>query len=427
MPGRQTDLNFWTRATNNFLISDLRLFRTSANTRIFSVFMSFNALMLRPFRLLFLSFIFPVLCVTCALAQPAAADAAFAALTKELNIVGLAVVAVKDGQIVYKQNFGAHNREANIPLHDQSIFRIASISKSFSAVTIMQLMEQGKVSLDDDFSRLVGFTIRNPKYPDKVITLRMVMSHTSGINDSQGYSQLDFINPAKNPNWAKCYSDYAPGENYEYCNLNYNMVGTVIERITGERFDMRIRNHILKPLGLYGGYCVDSLDASRFATLYAYDSATAGFIPSPEAYAPRREQIAKYQMGYSTPVFSPTGGMKIGAVDLCQYMMMHMNDGEHKGVRIMSQKSAQLMRQKIANEEGYGLAMRESSDLIPGEIMKGHTGSAYGLYSAIFFEPQKKFGFVVITNGCLPDTEPDIRTVLRRSIRIMYDNFVAVN
>ena len=357
-------------------------------------------------------------------AQNTAAEASFDALVKELDVVGLAVVAVRKNQIVYAHNFGAQNREQNIPLNDQSIFRIASISKSFSAVTIMQLMEQKKLSLDDDFSKLVGFQVRNPRYPDKVITLRMVMSHTSSINDSQGYSKLDFINPAKNPDWAKCYSDYGPGEGYLYCNLNYNMVGTVIERITGERFDMRIRNHILKPLGLYGGYCVDSLDARRFTMLYEYDSATATYKPSPDAYAPRREQLAQYQMGYSTPVFSPTGGMKIGAQDLCKYMMMHMNDGVYKGTRIMSRKSAQLMRKQIANEEGYGLAIRESSDLIPGEVMKGHTGSAYGLYSAMFFEPKKKFGFVVITNGCKPQSEIDIRDVLRKSIAILYDNFV---
>ncbi len=361
---------------------------------------------------------------TSSLAQSAKAEASFDALVKELNIVGLAVVAVKDNQIVYKHNFGYQDREQNIALNDQSIFRIASISKSFSAVTIMQLLEQKKLSLDDDFSKLVGFQVRNPRYPDKVITLRMVMSHTSSINDSQGYSKLDFINPTKNPDWAKCYSDYGPGEKFLYCNLNYNMVGTVIERITGERFDMRIRNHILKPLGLYGGYCVDSLDARRFSMLYEYDSATAAFRPSPDAYAPRREQIAQYQMGYSTPVFSPTGGMKIGAEDLCKYMMMHMNDGEYKNVRIMSRKSAQLMRKQIADEEGYGLAIRETSDLIPGEVLKGHTGSAYGLYSAMFFDPKKKFGFIVITNGCAPQSEIDIRVVLRKSIGILYENFV---
>ena len=129
-------------------------------------------------------------------------------------------------------------------------------------------------------------------------------------------------------------------------------------------------------------------------------------------------------MGYSTPIFSPTGGMKIGAEDLAKYMMMHMNDGVYNGVRIMSAKSAQLMRQPIADEEGYGLAMRESSDLIPGELMKGHTGSANGLYSSIFFEPKKKFGFVVITTGCAPQADIDIRVVLRKSMAILYEHII---
>ncbi len=88
----------------------------------------------------------------------------------------------------------------------------------------------------------------------------MVLSHRSGINDSQGYFTLDAINPAKNPDWAKCYNDYEPGKGYRYCNLNYNMVGTIIEKISGERFDQYVKHHILDPLGLYGGYCVDSLD-----------------------------------------------------------------------------------------------------------------------------------------------------------------------
>lgn len=82
------------------------------------------------------------------------------------------------------------------------------------------------------------------------------------------------------------------------------------------------------------------------------------------------------------------------------------------------------MREKIADEEGYGLALRESSDLIPGEVMKGHTGSAYGLFSAIFFEPKKKFGFVVITNGCKPQEDIDIKVVLRKSINILYDHII---
>ena len=154
-------------------------------------------------------------------------------LVKKTNAVGLAVAVVKKGKLVYTHSFGYKDIEKNIPLSDNDIFRIASISKSFSATTIMRLAEAKKLALTDDFSKLVGFKVRNPKFPETVITLKMVLSHTSSINDSEGYFNLDVINPEKGKNWEKCYTNYEPGKGYLYCNLNFNMIGTVIEKITG--------------------------------------------------------------------------------------------------------------------------------------------------------------------------------------------------
>lgn len=261
-------------------------------------------------------------------------------------------------------------------------------------------------------SNLVGIKIRNPKFPDKVITLRMILSHRSSINDSQGYFSLDFINPDKNANWAKCYNDYEPGSKYMYCNLNYNMAGTILERVSGERFDQYVKHHILDPLGLYGGYCVDSLDQTRFATIYEYNADSAKFIPSPGAYASRSTEIANYTMGYSTPVFSPTGGMKISATDLAKYMMMHMNLGKYEGKRIIRKKSARTMQTAVVEKDGYGLAIMTRDTLISGHLLKGHTGSAYGLYSSMFFSPKKKFGMVAITNGYYSTTPGGLRVIM---------------
>jgi CubicO group peptidase (beta-lactamase class C family) len=174
---------------------------------------------------------------------------------------------------------------------------------------------------------------------------------------------------------------------------------------------------------LYGGYWVDSLDASRFATLYSYDSAKK-FTPSPLAYAPRREEIANYILGYSTPAFSPTGGMKISAADLAKYMTMHMNKGKYKGVRIISKKSANTMQTKISDEEGYGIALTTSDKLIPGKVMTGHTGVAYGLYSAMFFHPKEKFGIVVITNGCNPVYKNGFTQAISKTVNVLYDNLL---
>lgn len=356
--------------------------------------------------------------------QAQKAEAEILEMMKQKQVMGLAVAVVKEGKIIYTHSFGLKDAASNTPLSDSDIFRIASISKSFSATSIMQLVEAGKLSLDDDFGKLIGLRIRNPKYPEKVITLKMVMSHTSSINDSEGYFNLDAINPAKNPNWAKCYSDYEPGTGYRYCNLNYNMVGAVIEKTTGQRIDSYVKRHILDRLGLYGGYCIDSLDSKRFATLYEYDSVSRTLTPDPAAYAPRREELKNYVLGYSTPLLSPTGGMKISATDLAKYMTMHMNKGTYKGHKIISAKSSETMQTKLSDEENYGLALLSTNDMIPGKIMRGHTGSAYGLYSAMFFNPEEHFGIVAITNGCNPTYTRSFNDVLRSAVNSLYTNLI---
>lgn len=355
--------------------------------------------------------------------QQAKAETEIKEMMKELDVVGLSVAVVKKGKIIYNNSFGFKDVAANEPLTNDHIFRIASISKSFSATAIMQLVDAGKLSLDDDFGKLVGFPVRNPKFPQTVITLRMVLSHTASINDSQGYFTLDVIDPAKGANYAKCYNDYEPGTKYQYCNLDYNLTGAVIERISGERFDNYVRNHILNPLKLYGGYCVDSLDAARFATIYEYDS-TKKPVASPGAYNPRSQEIQNYVMGYSTPIFSPTGGMKISAADLARYMTMHMKQGKYKGVRILSKKSSRIMQTTVAEKEGYALAIMHTDKLIPGKKLTGHTGSAYGLYSAMFFDPKEKFGIVVITNGCNPVYKDGYNLVIRRAVNSLYEGLI---
>ncbi|MBN8686188.1 MAG: beta-lactamase family protein [Chitinophagales bacterium] len=356
--------------------------------------------------------------------QPGKAEAGIKKIMEEAPVTGLSVAVVKNNTLIYTQAFGVKERETNTPLTPDCLFRIASISKSFSATSILQLVEKKKISLDTDVSDLMGFTVRNPKYPETIITLRLLLSHLSSINDSQGYFTLDAINPAKNSDWAKCYNDYQPGKGYQYCNLNFNMAGTIIEKYSGERFDQYVKHHILDPLGLYGGYCVDSLDKSRFASIYEYNGDSARFFLSPGAYNPRSAEIAAYTMGYSTPVFSPTGGMKISAPDLAGYMMMHMNLGKTKGKRILSKKSARAMQTPYSEKEGYGFALLQTDKLIPGKIMTGHTGSAYGLHSAMFFNVKDKFGIVVISNGCDLKYSEGFNTVIRKVVNVLYENLI---
>ena len=344
-------------------------------------------------------------------------------LMQDYPVMGLSVAVVKEGKVVHSQALG-WKEEGKEPLETTDLFRIASISKSFTATALLQLVEKKVLSLDDDVSDLIGFRIRNSKFPDTVITLRMLLSHTSSINDQQGYFTLDAIHPEKNATWQGAYNAYAPGKGYEYCNLNFNLAGAILEKYSGLRFDAYIQKNILKPLGLYGGYDVDQLDKSRLATLYAYQRDSAKFTASPAAYVSKSEELKTYVPGYSTPIFSPTGGMKISAPDLAKYLLLHMNYGKVGTTRIISTANSKAMQTPLSTYENYGLALWKTDVLLPGVELVGHTGSAYGLYSALFFNPEEKYGFVVISNGCDPTEEDGYIRVIRRAIQILHEEWI---
>ena len=335
-------------------------------------------------------------------------DRAIQKVFSDFKAVGISAVVVKDGQIIYNQTFGYKDLATKELLANDHVMRIASISKSFTATALMQFVERGVISLDDDVSDLIGFTIRNPHHPDVPITLRMILSHTSSIRDKEDYSTLDHLNPAVYGDCAESYFDYAPGTGYNYSNLGLNLAGTILEMVSGVRFDLYVRDSIIHPLGLYGGHNVDQIDPSKIAKIY--NRRNGQYVES-NAYSSVAHRLENYTMGYSAPVFSPTGGVKISAQDLAVYMIMHMNYGEYNGLRVISEQSAKTMQTPVwmiqqPGDDQYGLCIREFVDFIddpayntPGNYPVGHTGSAYGLRSIMIWSPKDGWGIVAMTNG----------------------------
>ena len=343
-------------------------------------------------------------------------------VAKEFQAVGVSAVVVKDGKIAYNKSFGYKDLESKTPLRNDNLMRIASISKSFTATAFMQLVEQGKISLDDDVSELIGFRIRNPRFPNTPITLRMLLSHTASIRDKGGYFTLDRINPAISGDCEGAYFEYEPGSNYRYSNLGINLAGAILEKVTGVRFDEYIKKNILDPLGLYGGYNVDMLDTTRFATLYTFRKNK--LERSINAYKSTADKMSTYVMGYSAPMFSPTGGLKITAHDLALYMMMHMNYGEYNGVRIISEESAKLMQTPVwKGRTRYGLCLCEYTKYINDEKyngvekpLVGHAGSAQGLKSIMIWSPADGWGIIVMTNGYAANRDKNIQKAFVNAI-----------
>ena len=341
-------------------------------------------------------------------------------LIEKYGAVGISVAVVKNEQIVYVRSYGLKNREDSLTLHPNDLFRIASVSKTFVATAIMQLVEKGMLSLDDDVNKFLDFKIQNPKYPERTITIEMLLCHRSSINDSLGSKSFDKINPKTNPNFERCYNNYEPGKRFFYCNLNYGLLGAIIEKVTKLRFDRYISERIMKPLELIGSFnCLD-LDSTLFVNSYRYKKDS--FLLSRDTYLSHKNEINHYKLGYSTPALSPAGGMKITVSELAHYMMMHMNNGTYKKKRIISDRSEHLMRH-IPLKSSYSLSISHYKDLIPNEELLGQTGGAYGIHTAMVFHPKKKYGFIVFCNGC-KSSKRDGHDLNFEIIRLLYKNIV---
>ena len=372
-----------------------------------------------------------LLMMSCAPSAEKRTDQAIQQVMNDYQAVGVAAVIVQDGQIVYEKAFGHANLDSQTPLTTHHFMRIASISKSFTATSLMQLVENGVISLDDDVSDLIGFQVRNPYHPEVPITLRMVFSHTASFRDPENYSTLDHINPAVNGDCRATYYDYAPGTGYNYSNLGLNFAGAILEKVSGVRFDRYVKDSVITPLGLHAGHNNDELDSTRRASIYRYRD---GQYVESNAYGSVADRLDDYTMGYSAPIFSPTGGVKISAHDLATYMMMHMNYGELNGVRIISEESAQTMQTPVwikltddYYEDQYGLCLQEFVDFLddphyntPGNYPVGHTGDAYGLRSIMMWSPADGWGIVAITNGYVYNPKKDVIEALANAIHKAY-------
>ena len=368
-----------------------------------------------------------VLVTSCSSPMEKRIDAAIQEVMQQYDCVGVTAVVLKDGEVIYDKAFGYKDLDTKEPLSTSHMMRIASISKSFTATGLMKQVEKGIISLDDDISDLIGFQIRNPHHPEVPITLRMVLSHTASIRDQENYSTLDHLNPAISGDCMASFYEYKPGEGYNYSNLGLNLAGTILEKVTNVRFDQYVRDSIILPLGLEGGHNIDVLDSSRIASLYNYRN--GAYVKAP-AYGSVAHRLDNYTMGYSAPMFSPTGGVKISTQDLAQYMKMHMNYGELNGVRMISEESAKTMQtpvwmiQNIHQwEEQYGLCLKEFVDFIdnpkyntPGNYPIGHTGDAYGLRSIIIWSPVEGWGIAAMTNGYVYNPDMDIIKPLANGI-----------
>ena len=367
-------------------------------------------------------------------------------------LASLSVVAIKKGSVVYARAFGdrwidPQDDARNKPATTETRYRVASISKVLTAIGALKLFEAGELELDRDVSDYLGWTLRNPNFPDAPITTRMLLSHTSSLRDDNGYAfgadvwLQDVLHPDGELFDPRSWAEQAPGF-FAYTNLNFGVLATVMERITEIRFDQFMQDTVLKPLGMGGGYNPASFSNSRLktlATLYRKFSdgrwdARTPWVAQVDDYAddPPTEPDTDYQIGTNGTLFSPQGGLRASPLELSRVALMLMNDGLIDNQVFLEPQTVQMMRSdqwtydaKKANGDhfaglfrSWGLSLQRYTDasddqrgdrIIQTGGLKwfGHLGEAYGLLSGMLFDPVTKNAMIYAIGGLGANQEKD--------------------
>ena len=194
------------------------------------------------------------------------------------NEPGATALIAKNGKIIYKKGIGMANLELNVPMQVDNVFRIGSITKQFTAVAILQLMEQGKLKLDDEITRFI------PDYPThgKKITIEHLLTHTSGIQsftnmlDYQKRMALDLEPTEIIDHFKNEPMEFDPGTKWNYNNSGYFLLGYIIEKASGKTYAEYLDEHIFKPAGMTNSlYGSDTKIIKNRAGTYSKD--VAGF------------------------------------------------------------------------------------------------------------------------------------------------------
>jgi CubicO group peptidase (beta-lactamase class C family) len=295
------------------------------------------------------------------------------------DIAGASVLVMQNGRVLLEKGYGYADLKSKKPVDPATtVFRLASISKLFTWVSVMQLVEQGKLDLDTDVDQYLDFQIR-PAF-SKPITLRNLMTHTGGFEEEI----RDII--VTNPSHAIALRDFlirnqpqrvfAPGTIPAYSNYGVGLAGYIVQRVSGEPFEQYVEQHIFTPLKML------------HSTFYQPPPTPLGKLPS-EGYPTDTE---KPPIGFEIFNPAPAGGVSSTATDMGRFGQALLNGGELDGNRILKPETLAAMwtPQFRASEQmppicmGFYEAWRNNLRWI------GHEGDLVAFHSLFMLEPSRK-------------------------------------
>lgn len=328
-------------------------------------------------------------------------EALVSKLMQESQIPGLSIAVVRDNKVVYRNGFGARNKEKNLAATPDTLYGIGSCTKSFTALGILRLVEQGNLQLDDPIDQYLPIQIG---HGDKPITIHHLLSHSSGIPNLGSAETLikrhcdigetwvpladeddlyRFVNEAE----SEVVKD--PGEQFFYFNTGYVLLGKIIEEVSGTAYQDFIREHFLQPLEM------------KRSTFLEEEYNERRDVMTP--YFKKEEEVKPTTHPFDQYIYA-AGGLISSVNDLTHYLKFLLNDGEYDDSELISAShmeklfSIHINRPKrFYGREGYGYGWRITKDFFDF-TMVSHGGST-GVSSAhLAFIPELNIGVATAAN-----------------------------
>jgi CubicO group peptidase (beta-lactamase class C family) len=303
------------------------------------------------------------------------------------DIAGVVISIVKDGKVIFARGYGYSDVAKKSPVSaDSTLFRPGSISKLFTWTSVMQLVEQGKLDLDRDVNDYLDFKIPST-YPQP-ITLRNIMTHTSGLEETV---QELFVNDAKD---LKPVGEYVkehlparifpPGTTPAYSNYATTVAGYIVQRVSGQDYFDYIDEHILKPLNMSHSTFRQPLPDVLKAMM------SNGYVVA--------SQPAK---GFEYVQAAPAGSSSVSAMDMTHFMMAHLQDGQYEGKQILKPETARTMHSRqFANlPDMNGMCLGFYEETRNGHRIFGHGGDTQYFHSDLHLVPDVQLGFFISYNS----------------------------
>lgn len=320
------------------------------------------------------------------------------------GIVGGAVVISLNGETLASYTYGrvAKSKKSD-PVTIDTCFRIASVTKMVTAVGLVKLMEEKDLSYDTPISDLLGFSVFNPNYPDIPITVRQVMTHTTGFTATTDRYLTNFEKLKKDTTIfvKKC----PPGSKFVYSNRNGGMMGALIEALSGQSLNTYMKENLFDPLGINAAYHPALLeDQSDISNRLNTDGDTVQTVSKAlDTFSDYHDVCDPYNNRDIS-----VGGLYISARGLDRFLNLLVQDGTWNGEQILPDGIREKMTADQAFEgssvlvEGkYALSLERVTDL-PGGVWYGHQGMLGGLSADAYFQPDTGLCVTVIANGYEP-------------------------